>query len=276
MNIYPCAAALAYLRLYAVVKEPRYLAGAKSICDRYIALQGEDGSWWLDQRIADGSHLGTSRVLPVDHVIPMFEEAFAATGDVRYRAAADRAFAFVEKGPLTDWNWQGQFEDTPAAPKYQNLTKHGACSTAMYLLKRFPNDKARLAQARELLRFSEDQFVFWERPYTAETEPTDVPTRNRPWAGGWFCPSVTEQYSCYRPIDASAAKLIRTYLALYRAERDPLDLAKARALGDTATRMQQADEFIPTFWLTDTACKGDDWTNCMAATAEALEQLAEM
>jgi len=62
--------------------------------------------------------------------------------------------------------------------------------------------------------------------------------------------------------------------ALYRAEGNPLDLAKARALGDTATRMQRSDGFIPTFWLTDAACKGDDWTNCMAATAEALEQLA--
>jgi len=275
MNIYPCAAALAYLKLYAVVKEPRYLAGARTICDRYIALQGEDGSWWLDQRIADGSPVGTSRVIPADYLIPMFEEAFAATGDARYRAAADRAFASIEKGPLADWNWQGQFEDTPAAPKYQNLTKHPACATALYLLKRFPGDKKRLAQARELLRFSEDQFVFWERPYTPETEPTDVPTRNRPWAGGWFTPSVTEQYSCYRPIDASAAKLICTYLALYGAEHDPLDLAKARALGDTATRMQRSDGFIPTFWLTDAACKGDDWTNCMAATAEALELLAE-
>ena len=275
MNIYPCEAASAYLKLYAFVKEPRYLEGAKAICDRYLALQGEDGTWWLDQNIPDGKPIGASRVLPIDGVIPMFEEAFAATGEARYRAAADRAFGFVEKGPLTDWNWQGQFEDTPAAAKYLNQTKHPACATAIYLLKRFPGDKRRLAQARELLRFAEDQFVFWERPYTAETEPKTGFTRNRPWAGGWFTPSVTEQYSCYRPIDASAAKLIRTYLALYKAEGNPLDLAKARALGDTATRMQRPDGFIPTFWVTDPACKGDDWSNCMAATAYALEMLAD-
>lgn len=276
MNIYPAEMARAYVALYAADGKPKYLAAAKAIADRYLALQGEDGSWWLDQKISDGSAVGRHRVMPIQNVIPMFEALAHETGDARYRAAADRAFAYVESGPLRNWNWEGQFEDTPAAPNYQNLTKHDACSTAIYLIGRFPGDGHRLAQARELLRFSEDQFVFWEKPYAPEDEPTDIPEWNRPWAGKWECPSVTEQYSCYRPIDASAAKLIRTYLALYRAEGNPLDLAKARTLGDEATRMQRDDGFIPTFWSDHPHVNADNWLNCMLATAAALSELGSV
>ena len=273
MNIYPANMARAYIALFAANGKSKYLEAAKAVAERYIALQGEDGSWWLDQKISDGRALGNHRVMPVRGVIPMFEALARETGDVRYRNAADRAFAYVENSPLRNWNWEGQFEDTGAAPKYQNLTKHDACSTAIYLLERFPGDRRRLTQARELLRFSEDQFVFWEKPYTPANEPTNITEWNRPWAGKWECPSVTEQYSCYRPIDASAAKLIQTYLALYRAEGDPLDLAKARTLGDEATRMQRDDGFIPTFWSDHPHVTRDNWVNCMLCTASALSEL---
>ena len=89
---------------------------------------------------------------------------YALTGEVKYRVAADRAFAYVEKGPLATWNWEGQFEDVIPTALFQNLTKHNACDTAFYLTRRYPWDAKRIAQARELLRFSEDQFVCWERP----------------------------------------------------------------------------------------------------------------
>lgn len=275
MNIYPAVVGRAYLKLYQTTRDEKYLDAAKKIADRYLVLQGEDGSWWLEQRISDGQPVGSSRVLPIETIIPMLETLASISGEGKYRGSADSAFAFIERGPLADWNWQGQFEDTPAAAKFMNLTKHGACSTAIYLLRRFPNEKHRLAQARELLRFAEDQFVFWERPYTAESEPKEGFTRNRPWEGGWHCPSVTEQYSCYRPIDASSAKLIRTYLALHQAEGRETDLAKARALGDLVTRMQRDDGFIPTFFVDDAACANDNWQNCMIATAVALEQLGQ-
>ena len=86
-------------------------------------------------------------------------------------------------------------------------------------------------------------------------------------------PSVFEQYGCYTPVDASAAKLIRTYLALYRAEGNPLDLAKARALGDTATRCTSPDGLEATWW-TEGQLRDDIWPNCMFATAAALHELA--
>ena len=275
MNIYPGYMGRAYVALYEADGKAKYLAAAEEIAARYLTMQGEDGTWPLNQRIADETAIGANRVMPIQCVIPLFEALARVTGKTAYREGADRAFAFIERGPLRTWNWEGQFEDTPQAPKYQNLTKHDACSTAIYLLSRFPGDRGRLAQARELLRFSEDQFVFWEKPYTPADEPKEFVEWNRPWAGKWECPGVTEQYSCYRPIDASASKLIQTYLALYRAERNPLDLAKAKTLGDQATRMQRADGFIPTFWSDHPHVVKDNWVNCMLYTAETLAQLAE-
>ena len=77
------------------------------------------------------------------------------------------------------------------------------------------------------------------------------------------------------PVDASNAKLIRTYLALYRAEKNPLDLAKARALADALVRIQRPSGYIPTEYAN--AEKRDDplkgWLNCSCLTLSALAEL---
>ena len=84
---------------------------------------------------------------------------------------------------------------------------------------------------------------------------------------------MLEQYRCYLPVDASSAKMIRYFLMLYGLEKNPLDLAKARALGDAVTRIQCADGRIPT-WMDPARPPSEDWINCMFATANALKELA--
>jgi hypothetical protein len=76
------------------------------------------------------------------------------------------------------------------------------------------------------------------------------------------------------PIDASNSKLIRTYLALYKAEGNPLDLAKARALGDTLVNVQKEDGSIRTQMLMRPDAD-NFWINCMGASIRALDLLAE-
>ena len=85
----------------------------------------------------------------------------------------------------------------------------------------------------------------------------------------WRCPAVLEQYNCYVPIDASSAKLIRTWLAMFRATKNPLDLARARTLGDAIIRETHDDGYLPTFWMDSR----EDWPNCMLASATALAEL---
>lgn len=76
-------------------------------------------------------------------------------------------------------------------------------------------------------------------------------------------------------MDASAAKLIETYLALHKACGTPLDLAKARTLGDSIVRIQKENGRIQTIWTSRAGQPlQSDWVNCMAASVQALVKLA--
>ena len=278
MLVYPAEAGEAFLALFAATGGAKWRRAAETIGRTYLRLQGEDGTWYLKMNAADGTPVTPNRLVPTS-VMTFLEELYKATGDVAFQRAGDRAFASIDRGPLADWDWEGQFEDiAPSTRRYQNLTKHMPCETALYMLKRFPGDPHRLAQVREILRFAEDQFVMWRTPCR--------PDGTGPWAPGyqfisWRTPAALEQYSCYSPIDASAAKLIKTYLALYRAEGKPLDLAKARALGASMVNNQDDNGRIRTYWIPEAGDDdplagavrlplGGDWFNCMCADAEAL------
>ena len=267
--VHPAEAGSAYLKLWGVTKEQKYLEAARRIAETYLRLQGEDGTWYFKMREADGEPTNENRLHPWA-VIDFLDTLFGVTADMRYRAAAERAFDFFERGPLRDWNWEGQFEDMTPTGKYINLTKHPACWTACHLLKRWPSDPGRIAQARELLRFAEDQFVVWKRPESQEDG-----MRLGLLGSGWKVePAVVEQYHFREAVDASASRLITTYLALYKATGNPLDLAKARTLGDSIVRIQETSGRIPTCWSGDCTDIQGDWLNCMVSSVRALIQLS--
>ena len=279
MLLYPATVACAYLDLADATGDAKYRAAAENIARTYLKLQGADGTWPLKCWEKDGKPVQANRAFPMVP-IELFERLHALTKDAVWRTAADRAFAAIENGPLKNWNWDCQFEDVNPSSAYKSLSKHNACATAIYLLKRFPGDAKRLAQARELLRFSEDQFVYWEKPCRADGTGYRTGTPERKTIASWLwdyknwhTPGVGEQYGWEMPIDASNDKLIRTYLALYAAERNPLDLAKARALGDSLTNIQDAKGCIRTQMLTRPDADSI-WINCLGATVEALDLLA--
>lgn len=280
MLIYPADVGTALLSLHGVTGDEKYLSAASKIAATYLALQGDDGTWFLKLYEKDGRPVAPNRLVP-NPVIDFFERLYEVTRDERYRAAADRAFAFIERGPLANWNWEGQFEDVQPSEPYANLTQYGACDTAVYLLRRYPGDVRRQEQAKAILRYAEDQFVAWEAPMRKD----GMGFRNRPgfkarWTGGWqaqysiwHCPAVMEQYAWYQPIDASAAKLIRAFLAYHEATGDALSLAKAKALGDSAVNNQRDSGLSPTGWFGNYD-QYHNWINCHIATILALQELA--
>ena len=282
MMKYPALVGSSFVELAEATGDQRYLSAAERIADTYLRQQGEDGVWPLKVNGATGEIVSANRLLPEDP-IDFLERLFAVTGRVEYRQAADRAFSFIENGPLVNWNWEGQFEDIKPNPEpYYNLSKHPAVWTAIYLLRRHPGDSRRIGQARALMRFAEDQFVDWTVPYVARVPGVKGPDGQlRVHAGeygGWTAPVAVEQYRCYQPIDASVAKMIRGWLALYRATGDGLALSKARTMGETMTRVQKPTGEIPTYWITGLG-EGDsrrnNWINCMLASANALVELSE-
>jgi len=283
MMVYPASVASTFIKLYEATGDAKYLEAARRIAGTYVKLQGSDGTWYLKINEKDGTPTAPNRLFPLG-VCFLLERLFEITGDSVYRETADRAFAYVDRGPLTNWNWEGQYEDVEPSRPFRNLTVHPPVQTAMYLLKRFPEDQRRRAQARECLRFAEDQFVVWKPPFREDgTGPLGRDTTMNPKAKAseWFpVPGVFEQYTWYLPIDSAAGKMISGYLAFYRIEGNPVDLAKAKALGDAVTIMQKnhgKGGAIPTHWVkweVGAETETQPWINCGIATADILAELA--
>ena len=68
--------------------------------------------------------------------------------------------------------------------------------------------------------------------------------------------------------------MIRAYLAMWRAEGDPLDLAKARQLANSITRVQLDSGRVPTFWTHNwLGSETYDWFNCMESSMMVLLEI---
>ena len=254
MLLYPAHAALAYFNLAAATGDAKYRDAALAIARTYVKLQGADGTWPLKVLEKDGSPVRANRLVPGRYILGMFDLAVKETGDASFMAARDRAFAFIERGPLADWNWDGQFEDMDPMPAYQNLQKGVAVDTALRLFT-----MGRNAEALELVDWCEDQFTVWSDPI-----------HHMDWQH-WKTPTSLEQYDYYTPIDASMGDMIGAFAAAYRATGDALYLEKSRVLADNVTRNQRADGTIPTYF---DSRNGSDWVNCMVYVADRLEYLS--
>ena len=282
MLIYPAEVGLAFLRYHKATGDARFREAAARIAETFVRIRRPDGTWPLKMILATGEPVGQNVLVP-STLIGFFESLADASGDPRWQNLADECYSYLENGPFKTMNWDGQFEDIEPKPPYQNLTKHNALDGMFELLKRHPGDEDALRLARDLLRYSEDQFVFWEAPcgkdeaipYPGEKARGPSPSMFKP--GGYDYPSVFEQFNCYCSIDASVSKLIRAYLAMWRATGCEKDLRKARALGDQMTREQRPDGRIPTFWTNNWVGEVTyDWLNCMESSAAALLKLAEI
>lgn len=276
MLLYPASVGKAYLELYQATNEAKYREAAERIGRKYLELQGADGTWTLKVDEKTGEPVNVNRAFPLG-ICEFLDVLSSVVDDARYAAAVRRGLEFVRRGPMRDWNWEGQFEDVEPAGKYRNLTKHFVCDMAIYLLKKDARNPATRSFARQAVDFSEDQFVCWQTPCDAKG---DGPRTQGAWDTkylGWHCPGVLEQYECYVPIDASAVKLIRMWRTIGLACGDSRDLAKARAMADAVVNMQQENGRIPTFWRDDSiADPRSDWLNCMISTAGELDEMSRM
>jgi maltose/maltodextrin transport system substrate-binding protein len=234
----------------------KYRDAAIAIMRTYVKIQGEDGTWPLKVLEKDGSPVRANRLVPYRYVLGALDRAFAATGDAAFMEARERAFAYVLDGPAKTWNWDGQFEDMDPMPPYRNLQKGVAVDTALRLF-----GLGRIAEAREMVDWCEDQFVVWGDPI-----------HNMDWKN-WKTPTALEQYDYYTPIDASMGDMVGAFAAAYKAAGNGLYLEKSKALADNITRHQRADGTIPTYF---DSRKGSDWVNCMVYVADRLEFLADV
>ena len=272
MMLYPASVGSAMLSLYGAIKDAKYLK-----------LQQKNGTWHLTLNIADGKPANKNFCSPTT-IMEFLEELTEVTGKKKYQQAAAKGLPHLER-TFESFDWEGQFEDVEAQKiPYNNLTLHSAASMFLYLCRNTPVSKERIEQAREVMRFAEDQFIVWEQAGWAgsdnvwhERTKDELQIKTWNWFRAYHVPCGLEQYRCYVPIDSSATKIARFFLLMYKLEKKPLDLAKARALCDSITRLQEPSGRIPTWAQREvvTSDHNQDWFNCMFYSADTLKMMAE-
>lgn len=261
----------AFLDLYDFTGGQTYLQAAKAIASTYLKNQDTQGSWHQFVAYKTNTPLAENIVIPTA-IVNYFDRLKSNYAMDNLGPATKKALQYIEENPMRTYNWQGQFEDVAALPSYVNLSREQACDYAVYLLNNFATDKKRLADAEELIRFAEDQFVIWEQPMDKKSKsnnPGRLPEN-------WILPSVQEQSVFWEPVGRSAGIMIHTYLHAYDKTGKDIYLAKAQSIGNSFTLVQQAHQGeYPTFF---TKYKLPLWLNSVvypAKTMIALQQVTQ-
>lgn len=273
MMCYPAGVGSAYLALEKATGDTKYYDAARTIAEFYRANVLENGTWPLMMDIITGESRSTNDLMP-DSVIPFMKAMYDRTGEEIWLNIMKNAHAYRVRCRMETYEWEGQFEDSPTSAHYSNLSHYPADAMVFYIAENQKDDPEAMAQAEDLMRFIEDQFVVWK----------NFSPRNRHGYDGWFStipewnsPAGLEQYNWYVPIDASTSHIMIAFLRLYKANGNPLLLAKACTLADSITRMQNPRTgMIPTHWMNKQAIEdgGGLWMNCVIETAGLMLEIA--
>lgn len=271
MMIYPISAGIAYLTLAEATGDSKYLHAALRIAEYYKKTVLPCGSWYLLYDCASGTPL-SNNICVSFKMVNFFHMLYEKTQDEAWRKLEVGHYQYITEQCLQEYKWEGQFEDIPVTAPYQNHTHFIPNDLIAYITHHLPGDEKMAAEAVELMRFVEDQFVVWG----------EHPEWNFP--NGWgaiplHSPAGLEQYSCYVPIDSSTSYIMDAFLNLYQLKGDRLYLEKAMALADMITRVQNAKTGqIPTFWMGEGCAYGYEnfWINCQIYTAKAMMRIAQI
>ncbi len=246
----------AFLDLYDLTHEKKYLDHALGICETYLKTQSEEGSWPVKVDYESGAPVNEAKAIPTS-LISLFDRLKEA-GYTQFQRAREKAFNYIKEGIFPVYDWHGQFEDmTVFIHRYENMTNCTAAPYAELLLKDKESTSQDIDDALELIRFCEDQFTIWN------VEP------NKNGIHPIGTPCVFEQYHYQTPVDDSACNMINAFMAAYDKTKDPLLLAKAISLTNTITVWQDASSgFLATLWMVRPG--KSFWMNCTYKSVKTL------
>lgn len=269
MTMEACVAGNALLDLYDVTGERIYLDRALAIASTYARLQAEDGSYPIKMDYETGVPVNNGKAM-LTVLMEYFHRLERDYGVTDFHSHLTKAEKWMNDVALASFDMTGQFEDMSVLNQqpYQNLTNCASAPYASWLLKKEARTEQEMRDAVDLIRFSEDQFVCWDVLPNADGVKT-------------ICtPSVYEQYGYRVPIDNSSCVVANALLDLYEATGDKLAYAKAKALIDNLTVVQNAlDGLIPTSLDVRGGAKNKIrgfWTNCTYASIVTLLRMAEI
>lgn len=266
MIIYGADAGHAYLDLYDYTGDKKYLEAAKRIADTYLKTQLENGSWYLFVNNLTGKNTEANITIPTS-TINYFDRLRKDYKVAGLENATQRALDWIMKNPVSTFDWHAQFEDVFARPPYKNLSREQACDLAIYLFRNSDKKAEHIKLAEELLRFSEDQFVIWEKPEDVQVGQPNPARRGK----NWITPSVQEQYVYWMPVGRAAGIMIDAYWEAFKATRKDIYLAKAKSIANAFTVVQkESNGDYPTYF---TKYKLDDWLNSAVYPAKVMMNL---
>lgn len=269
MMIYPVAAGIGYLTLAEATGDKKYFNAALRIAEYYRDNVLPCGSWYLLYDCETGKPL-TNNICIEFSFVDFFHKLYEMTGNDVWHELEIGHYKYIAEVCLKTYKWEGQFEDVKVSENYQNQTHFAADKMIGYISKYLSDDEAMVAEAVDLMRFVEDQFVVW-----GEYPRWDINVKFRPY----FTPAGLEQYFCYLPIDSSTTTIMNAFVDMYLLRKDRLYLEKAMALGDAVTRVQNSENgMVPTFWIGEHCEEGyrNFWINCQIHTAFYMMRLADI
>lgn len=259
MIIYPAHAGAAYVELYKVTNDKKYLDAAVKVAMYYKKNVLENGSWYNLVSNETGKPVAPNFSVP-NKIAPFLYSIYELTGEEAYKTLSENAFAFIIENCLKNFNWEGQFEDSRMSVNYSNLTHFISDALIADITKSHSGDKESVETAKELMRYVEDQFVVWKFPESDEDKKE------------WYAPCGLEQYACYVPIDSSTAAISGAFTNLYKLTKEPLYLKKAHVLATSIVKNQDKETgYIPTFWHGFPVY----WVNCQIGSANRLFAFAD-
>lgn len=269
MMIYPISAAGALLTLYEATNDKKYYDATLRIAEYYKRTVLPCGSWYLLFDCKTGKPLSENICIEF-RFVNFFAKLYKMTNDECWHELEIAHFNYIKEACLKTYKWEGQFEDVKVSGNYKNLTHFAANNIIGYIADNLSDDKNMVAEAIDLMRFIEDQFVLWGEFPRWNPNAKFVPHHT---------PAGLEQYFCYGPIDSSAVTIMTGFTNMYRLTKDRLYLEKALTLADTVTRrMDMKTGQSPTFWIGEDCSEGkrNYWINCQIHVAFSMMKIAEL
>ena len=265
MALEAATAGEAFLDLYNATGDELYLNHALGIANTYLRLQCEDGSWHIKYDFTTGEPVSNGKAMlhPLLRYFLRLEKEYGQTAYTDARIAGEK---WMSEHILNRFDMTGQFEDVTVVglQPYENLTNCTAAPYATYLLSRNASAEE-IATAYELVRFSEDQFVYWDMPLGKDGYKKDS------------TPCVFEQYKYAMPVDNSSCNVANAMLSLYELTGDELMKEKAKALIDNITVTQCVNTGkILTTWRVRHNTKPSFWINCSYSSVCTLLRMEEL
>jgi len=230
-NIQPDKSAFlgsAYLMLYEVTGEKRYLEAARKVAETLVSRQREDGSWPFRVDPQTGVVAQDRGGAPVDFV-EFFEQLQRHDKKPAYAKAHDKALAYMLARNVGQGQW-GTYHEDVGNRKDTHLSAEPTTLTADYLFRHADTHPEYLEMGRRILKQMEDRLVHTEGHGAAPA------------------PAVAEQDGFEHIMSGHTARYGAALADLYLLTGDEAIKRRALSVLNAVTHMQTGEGVFVTFY----------------------------